>query len=157
MTLNKNYKRTLIVVLGIFALVFVVGTTVSLAKKYGAEAKRSRAAASQPAWESPRAGTENYSKLGKLRLTVKGKDPILVSVSPVLAIPKGDQAFREEIIAKTKRLRDVCKDYFSSLDVDDLNPSFEGKLKLGLRDRLNQELVLGKIYEIYFPDYQIFE
>jgi flagellar basal body-associated protein FliL len=142
-------------VLGIFALVFAAGTTASFLKKSGSRLNRAHAASAQPAWESPRAGTENYAKLGKLRLSAGGKEPILISVSPVLAIPKGDVQFREELIAKSKRMREVCKDYFSHLEGEDLNPAFEGKLKMGLRDRLNQELVLGKIYEIYFPDYQI--
>jgi flagellar basal body-associated protein FliL len=150
---SAGFKKLILVIVVAFGVVFVAGTIAALASRRPARVSQ-QASALRPAWEKARNGTENFAKLGKLRLTVKAKEPILISVSPVLAIPAGDKEFRDELITKSKRLRADCIEYFSGLSVDDLNPAYEGLLKAGLRERLNQELLLGKIYDIYFPDYR---
>jgi flagellar basal body-associated protein FliL len=92
-----------------------------------------------------------------MRLRSADRKPALVSLTVVLSIPATDKILLEEIISKSRELKRVCREVVSSKKAADLAPSYEGALKAELRDKLNAKLSLGRIVEVYFPEYQLIE
>lgn len=81
----------------------------------------------------------------------------LVIVTPWFNYPSDDTAFFEELSRKSGIMTSLIVMYFSDHTQEDLVSMGERKVKNDLRDTLNEQLVLGKISEIYFTDYIFFE
>lgn len=81
----------------------------------------------------------------------------LVIITPWFTYPSEDTAFYEELSRKSGILRSSILIYFSQHTEEELSKLGEQKVKADLRNVLNNELVLGKISDIYFTDYIFFE
>jgi flagellar basal body-associated protein FliL len=136
-------------------LVLAGGTVLALA--LGLPHRRAADSSPAAAGAEARGGFANYSGLGSMRLRSADRKPALVSLTVVLSIPANDKILLEEIISKSRELKKVCREAVSSKKAADLAPSYEGALKAELRDKLNAKLSLGRIIEVYFPEYQLIE
>jgi flagellar basal body-associated protein FliL len=102
------------------------------------------AAASSPGTASP---VPNAN--GAVRATVV--------LSVVFSYPTGDRPFTEELAGKIPRFRQIIRDYFGPLSLDELSPLDEDRAKAELLRRFNDELQLGKIEALLFNDLMILE
>ena len=66
-----------------------------------------------------------------------------------------DRQFREELAARRLDLKATVKDYLSSRTAAELHPSAENTVKAALRDTMNGMLVLGRIEELYFAEFEV--
>ncbi|HSV56198.1 MAG TPA: hypothetical protein VLH39_03710 [Magnetospirillaceae bacterium] len=143
-------ERALMAVIGALTAVLVLGTAWALATDTRGRASRA-GTHSQAALE----GEAVYTRLGTLRASTQDDPPAVVAVTIAFPYPDDDRAFREEPDDKASRLRETGTAFFAEKRADELHPAFEGTLKAGLRDRLNAQLSLGRIREIWFSDFAV--
>ena len=149
-------ERALAVLILALAAVLVLGTVYALAADTrGRAARASRAEG--PGRDPLREGEAVYARVGTIRASTRGDPAAVVAVSIVFPYPADDRAFKEELDVKASRLREVCTSFFSEKSAEELHPAFEGALKSGLRDRLNAQLSLGRIRELWFSDFAVVE
>lgn len=145
-------ERALRMFILLLAGILVLGTAYALITD-----TRGRAAESSrgPRTDLPRAGEAVYTRLGTIRASTRDEPPAVVAVSIAFPYPAGDRAFKEELDDKASRLRESCAAFFSEKSAESLHPAFEGALKSELRDRLNAQLSLGRIRELWFGDFAV--
>ena len=96
--------------------------------------------------------TRGYLSLGQIRGATQEGD-VLVVVSPWFSYPPDDSAFYEELSKKKLTLQGITRDFFSHRTKQELLGQNEDRVKQELCQKMNEELVLGKITQIYFEDY----
>ncbi len=101
--------------------------------------------------------TSVYSQLGLLRCSTADDPAIPIVVSPYFPYPSSDTAFFEEIFKKNQKLRLIVTSYFESYTQKELLDAGEELIKTSLLERINDELVLGKVDELYFAEYIFLE
>ncbi|MDD6487230.1 MAG: hypothetical protein PUF61_09830 [Spirochaetales bacterium] len=109
----------------------------------------------KPVKVEKKAGTKNtvYKDIGKLRAITADVPPVSLVVTPFFTFPTTDDAFFEELVQKKRKLRSVFLDYFALHSKDELLKMGDAKVKQELIEKLNAELMLGKIDVLYFEDY----
>ncbi len=99
-----------------------------------------------------------FTKIGQIRAATKedknAKSSIVI-ITPYLEYEGGDQSFYEELDRNTKKIKEMIIRYFSTQTTAQLNQKGEAKIKSDLLEQINAILVLQKIKNIYFVDYQI--
>jgi flagellar basal body-associated protein FliL len=96
--------------------------------------------------------TRGYLSLGQIRSATQEGD-VLVVVSPWFSYPPEDSAFYEELSQKQRTLQGITRDFFSHRTKQELLGQSEERVKQELCRMMNEELVLGKITQVYFEDY----
>jgi len=145
----ERVLRTIILAL---AAVLVLGTVYALMADTRGRASRQPPG---PRPDLPREGEAVYSRLGTIRASTRDDPPAIVALSVAFPYPAADRAFKEELDDKAARLRETCAAFFAEKSAESLHPAFEGALKSSLRDRLNAQLSLGSIRELWFSDFAV--
>ena len=152
---DKLFKllRSIIIVL---ITAIVIGTVVAFVKK-----TRDRASGRQEE-EVDAGGTyippkeyALYGDLGQLRAVTADNPPITVVIKPFLEYKASDTAFQEELVAKKEVLKKNILDWFSLESAYRLSSELPQDIKQALIERINGQLVLGKIHNIYFEEFVI--
>jgi flagellar basal body-associated protein FliL len=96
-----------------------------------------------------------FSGLERIRISLSDSSVMILS----LAFPysASDIAFTEELAAKINDLREIARDYFSSLQQSDLIQIDEDTAKREILRRFNANLRLGVITVLYFSDMLIID
>jgi len=98
-----------------------------------------------------------FTNLGQLRTSTKpdkdGKVKLVI-VTPYLEYFDDDTDFYEELDAKTKKIRSIITGYLSSLTFSQINETGEEAINQTLLKKINSILVLQKIQNLYFTDFQ---
>lgn len=98
-----------------------------------------------------------FTNLGQLRTSTKpdkdGKVKLVI-VTPYLEYFDNDTDFYEELDAKTKKIRSIITGYLSSLTFSQINETGEEAINQTLLKKINSILVLQKIQNLYFMDFQ---
>ncbi len=149
---RSGLEKVLRAIILLLAAVLVLGTAYALAAGTRSRSDRSDPG---PRVEVPREGEAVYSRLGTIRASTRDDPPAVVAVSIAFPYPAGDRAFKEELDDKATRLRETCTAFFAGKSAESLHPAFEGALKSELRDRLNAQLSLGRIRELWFGDFAV--
>ena len=63
----------------------------------------------------------------------------------------------EELYRKEKQFVSIIQEYYASRTKNQLRSIGEEKIKSDLKKSINENLVLGKINDIYFDEYLFFE
>ena len=63
----------------------------------------------------------------------------------------------EELYRKEKQFVSIIQEYYASRTKNQLRSIDEEKIKSDLKKSINENLVLGKINDIYFDEYLFFE
>lgn len=98
----------------------------------------------------------DFRKLGTIRALTKADaktQGVTLVIKPILSYDSGDQDFFEELSRKNQSIKEIFTDYFNSKTKEELNSLGEKNIKNELKDRINQNMSLNKIQEIYFEDY----
>ena len=152
---DKLFKllRSIIIVL---IAAIVIGTVAAFVKK-----TRDRASGRQE--EESDAGSAYippkeyalYGDLGQLRAVTADNPPITVVLKPFLEYKASDTAFQEELVAKKEVLKNNILDWFSLESAYRLSSELPQDIKQALMKRINKQLVLGSIHNIYFEEFVI--
>ena len=152
---DKLFKllRSIIIIL---IAAIVIGTVIAFVKKTKARAS---------GWQEEEAETGTayippkeyalYGDLGQLRAVTADNPPITVVIKPFLEYKASDTAFQEELVAKKEALKKSILDWFSLESAYRLSSELPQDIKQTLMERINKQLVLGKIHNIYFEEFVI--
>jgi flagellar FliL protein len=119
-----------------------------------------REATQNTAAQNGQTKTVAYTELGQIRVFAKSQNDSespIVLVSPWFTYPPGDTAFYEELSAKNRKLKLLFSDYFSRHTMQELISKGEAAVKSDLVNLVNDELVLGKLSDLYFDEYLFFD
>jgi len=99
--------------------------------------------------------TRVFSGLGRLRIPLANSSILILSIA--FPYNAGDTAFTEELAAKIGDFRAIASGYFSALPAERVIQFDEDTIKQELLRRLNADLRLGRISELYFSDFMIID
>ena len=151
---DARLERALKVAAAALAVAILLGTAYGLAtgsrgKKLAREAEAALAA---PALAE---GSAVFKGLGTVRASTRD-EPKAVVVAPLsFPYPASERAFREELARKAPALKAAAVAYLSRRSAAELHPAYEGAVKAGLRDALNELLSLGKVEELWMSDFAV--
>jgi len=97
-----------------------------------------------------------FNHIGQIRAFTRGNEKSAKSVlvlTPWFEYDGNDKAFYEELDRKHLSLKALLTKYFSNHTKAELLKKGESQIKSELKAQINENLVLGKISEIYFNDY----
>ena len=89
--------------------------------------------------------------------SIGDKSGSLLVVAPWFSYPSNNIQLYEELAQKEKQAKSLVIGYFSSYTRDELLAMGEQKVKDGIKHKINEQLVLGQITDVYFDDYMFFE
>ncbi len=102
-----------------------------------------------------------FTDIGEIRLVskpdTKKTTGCTIVLSPWFSYTTGDKALYEELSQKKLKFRSIFIGYFSQYTKKELLSHGETAIKLDLKHLINQELILGKIKEVYFNEYIFLE
>lgn len=156
MTDNKSLNKVLIIIIGALVAIIFLGTIFAIGNKKQNEpevliAKGKAENLAAPADTSVSA----YYDLGKIRIVTTDQTPMVLD--PWLAYPEGDTVFYEELARKRGVLKAIFSDYFDNHTKKELLTTTEPVIKEEIKAKINTELSLGQIQDIYFTDYLFLE
>ena len=155
-------------IIAVLVLVILFGTIIGFASKKAAPGKNLRDSDPAPTVreiENLNKGSESkiaaYTGLGTIRCITAPQDEedigTVVVITPWLSYPEGDTIFFEELARKRLIISGIFTNYFSSYTKNELLSRTEDKIKEELQAKINEQLSLGKILQIYFTDYIFLE
>lgn len=99
-----------------------------------------------------------YSSLGAIRTKTSDEIPASVVVDIALGYKKDDKATSTEITQRNIELKDFLRRYFTEKTIAELRPQNEQKLKIELRNAINDEILsTSKIKDISFLQLDVIE
>ena len=99
--------------------------------------------------------TRVFSGLGRLRIPLVNSSTLILTIA--FPYSADDAAFAEELAAKIGDFRAIATGYFSALPEERVIQFDEDAAKQELLRRLNEDLRLGRISELYFSDFMIID
>ena len=159
------FNRLLLIILIVLFTIFVGGTAVALARNGGELSVKYRKVDPSPKQVvnsslKSKQTVSAYTDLGQIRTVTKGQDGqsgTLLLVAPWFSYPASDIQLYEELVQKEKQEKSIIIGYFSSYTKAELMEMGELKIKEGIREKINEQLVMGQISCVYFDDYMFFE
>lgn len=102
-----------------------------------------------------------YNELGQMRPITRAPSDeeagTVMVVTPWFSFPDGDTPLYEEISQKDRLIKSIIFEYFTSHTKQELLSTGEKRIKEELTDKINEQLVMGKITSLYFDEYQFFQ
>jgi len=117
----------------------------------------SRAATTGTTDGRPPQGETFFTGLGSVRAPTADQPPATVIAVPVFPYDQGDTPFCEELAAKVQQFRAIVASRISKYRAQDLRGAGETELKATILMDFNAHLVLGKIRELYLPEFLIID
>ena len=152
---DKLFKLLRIVIIILIAAI-VIGTVIAFVKKTKERASGRQDALSESGMTYiPPKEYALYGDLGQLRAVTADNPPITVILKPFLEYKASDTAFQEELVAKKEGLKKNILDWFSLESAYRLSSELPQDIKQALIERINKQLVLGSIHNIYFEEFVI--
>ncbi|MBN2875156.1 MAG: flagellar basal body-associated FliL family protein [Spirochaetales bacterium] len=142
-------ERALAVVIAVVLVVIVAGTTWAVLT--GSRARK----LAREAVPVELASGGVYDGIGRVRASTADTPPAIVVLDVAFPYDASDRQFREELRRKHGELRAAATAFLSSKTADELSPANEATVKAALRDTLNALLSLGRIEELYFPEFHV--
>ena len=147
------------VAIGLAAIILIVTVVVITMKVVGGNNAGTGAAI--PMTEEYTASKEIldwYTSLGLIQTRTMEVNPASVRVDVVLGYKKEDKATSTEITQRTVELKDFLRRYFTEKTIAELKPQNEQKLKIELRNAINDEILsTSKIKDISFLQLDVLE
>lgn len=158
-------NKVLLAVLLALVVILVCGTAVGLVSGTHKKSPQYRRADPSPQ-KVTHSGKKNqkldaFTELGQIRAVTKAEEGeeggILLVVSPWFSYQSGDTALFEELAQKNRQEKAIILNYFGSYTEKELLAKGERNVKEELLSLINEQLVLGKITNVYFDQYLFFE
>ena len=101
-----------------------------------------------------------YTELGQIRTITKSPDDshtgALLIVEPWFSLAAGDTPLLEELKQKRRKEQNIIENYFGMYTESELKAKGLTQIKEELCALINEQLVLGKIENVYFTEYMFF-
>lgn len=97
-----------------------------------------------------------FNNIGQIRVFTKedeNAEKSVIVLIPWFEYDGSDQAFFEELDRKHMSIKSMFVNFFTSHTKAELLALGEDKIKVELKAKVNESLILGNISEIYFNDY----
>ena len=162
----NKFERILVYIITALILIIFLVTIIGFASKKARPGKYLRKSDPSPLeirHLSKKAGEEMsaFSGIGSLRIITSSENEeesgTLLVVTPWFTYPAGETAFFEELSRKNRLIENIFTTYFSSHTRKELLQAGEDMVKTELKSRINEQLTLGKILDLYFTDYTFIE
>ncbi len=155
----KKIEQILLLIAGSIVIIVIFGTAIAFISGSAKPGKSLRKEDPSPTVLTKKSddSTSVYSQIGLLRCSTADTPSIPVVVNPYFPYPTADTAFYEELFKKNQKLRYIFTNYFETYTQQELLAAGEDVIKKALIERINAELVLGKIDELYFSEYIFLE
>ncbi|MBR5645459.1 MAG: flagellar basal body-associated FliL family protein [Treponema sp.] len=162
----NKFERILVYIITSLILIILLVTIIGFASKKARPGKYLRKADPSPLeirHLSKKAGEEMsaFSGIGSLRILTASENEeetgTILVVTPWFTYPAGETAFFEELSRKNRLIENTITSYFSSHTRKELLYSGEEQVKEELKHKINDQLTLGKILDLYFTDYIFIE
>ncbi|MCR5764034.1 MAG: hypothetical protein K6G00_11705 [Treponema sp.] len=102
-----------------------------------------------------------FNELGQIRTITKSPDNehtgVLVIVNPWFSYNANDTILLEELSQKSQQEKAIIINYFGQNTKADLLAKGEDTVKEEIKNLLNEQMILGKIQQVYFSEYIFFE
>ncbi len=99
-----------------------------------------------------------YTSLGAIRTKTSDDIPATVIVDVVLGYKHEDKACSTEITQRNIELKDYLRRYFTQKTAEELKPQNEQRLKIELRNAINDEILSSsKIKDVSFLQLEVIE
>ena len=148
----------LLLIAGVLFFFLVLGTIYALVRPAGAGPLFRLGRPAETTARETTAQTDEtrvFSGLGRLRIPLVNSSTLILSIA--FPYSADDTAFAEELAAKIGDFRVIASDYFSALPEERVIQFDEDTAKQELLRRLNENLRLGRISELYFSDFMIID
>lgn len=157
-----SFQKILLSIIAGLVLVIIAGTILALT---GPKQQNPEVLLAQGKAESLMApvddGVVAYYELGRIRIITKNEKAedlgTVLVISPYLAYPAGDTVFFEELARKRGLIKGILQSYFQERTKNQLLTETEEKIEKVLQEKINTQLSLGQISDIYFTDYIFLE
>lgn len=155
-------NKILSLIASAIAAIIVVATLTAFAVAKGKPGKNYRKADPDPhKVTNMNKGMENavdaFTDFRQIRIQTRieseEEEPAVIVVSPWFSYPAGDKALFEELSQKERQMRAIFATYFSEFTSREILEKGETRVKEELLERINSQLVMGKIRAVYFNDY----
>ncbi len=150
----KILKFAAIGIGGIIFIVTVVVITVSILNK-GQKAQTYAAVSPEYAGKPP--VYDYYSNIGEIRGRTSDIAPHTVIVEPNLGYDSKNKNLQTELIGRTPQIKDMLRNYFAGKTAEELQPKYEKQIKAELKEMINGLLSSGKIDDVIFLNFNVFE
>ena len=159
-------NRVLLALLLALVVILVCGTAVGLVNgknRQGTQYRRADPSPQKVMSSSSKSDQklDAYTELGQIRTVTKAEEGeaggIRLVVSPWFSYQSGDTALFEELAQKNRQEKSIIMNYFSGYTEKELLAKGERNVKEELCSLINEQLVLGKIKNVYFDQYLFFE
>lgn len=152
---DKLFKLLRAVIIILIAVI-VLGTAVAYVKKTRntTAAKQNEPIEENGAYIPPKEYAL-YGDLGQLRAVTADNPPVTVILKPFLEYKASDTVFQEELVSKKDGIKKAVLDWFSLESAYRLSSELPQDIKRMLMERINNQLILGKIHNIYFEEFII--
>ena len=161
----KGLNKMLLLIIIAMLIIFVGGTALALAKNGGEFSTKYRKSDPSPKQVvssslKSKQSVSAYTEHGQIRAVTKSagdQGGVLLVESPWISYPSSDIQLYEELAQKERQAKSLIIGYFSSYTKEQLLGMGEQKVKDGIRDKIDEQLVMGQISSVYFDDYMFFE
>ncbi len=151
---NTNLNKILLLISSGICLFIIAVTAIALCTKNahpGVGLRRE-----DPSPKSISKEKTAFNNIGQIRVFSKedeNSEKSVIVLTPWFEYDGRDTAFFEELDRKHRSLKSLITNFFASHTKSELLSLGEDKIKNELKAQVNENLVLGKISEIYFNDY----
>jgi len=155
-SLSRLFYTILLSIAGALIVFLAIGTVYALIRSPGKVPlfRLGRSVESEVRETAAQTGeTRVFSGLGRLRIPLANSSTLILSIA--FPYSADDAAFAEELAAKIGDFRAIASGYFSTLPAESVIQFDEDAAKQELLRRLNENLRLGRISELYFSDFMI--
>ncbi len=155
----KKMDKLFILIASLIILTIIFGTAIAFVSGNAAPGKSLRKQDPSPVTITKESNSETavYSQIGTLRCRSADDPSVPIVVNPYFPYPSNDTAFYEELFKKNLKMRAIIQEYFEMYTREELLSIGEVAIKNTLLNSINEELVLGKIHELYFAEYIFLE
>lgn len=164
-----NYKllnKILSFTAAIIALIIIIGTITTFTIKKGTLQKTYRRADPDPQKivnmnKNKEDAVDAWTDFKQIRTQTKKEsediESVVIVISPWFTYSAEDKILFEELSQKERQIRSIFINYFTEFTYKEILSKGEIKIKEELLDRINSQLVIGKIRAVYFNDYIFIE
>jgi flagellar FliL protein len=139
------------IAIGLGAVILIVTIVVVTVTIMGGSNKQVPLQAVESELGSQKEVLDWYQSLGVIRTKTSDVNPASVVVEVVLGYKKDEKTTSTEITQRTVELKDYLRRFFTSKTADELNPENEEKLKIELRNSINDSILSSsKIKDVRF-------
>jgi flagellar protein FliL len=146
------------VAIALGAIILIVTVVIVTMKIMGGNTSAETAIPISEDYAGKREILDWYTSLGPIRTKTSDAIPASVIVEVVLGYKKDDKATSTEITSRTIELKDFLRRYFTEKTVTDLKPQNEEKLRIEIRNAINDDILsTSRIKDVRFLQFDVVE